>query len=132
MHFPSKLADLESISGVEQRGARWYFEIAGARGWCCEFSQGLCVAMKVACASIDSDWLERASLWLASLREALDDAFALDDDGLWLVRRYEPQLADTEWEVLFNQHVTIADRLGERQRQRRTNDERTRILEAWG
>ncbi|WP_107152672.1 hypothetical protein [Trinickia symbiotica] len=133
MHFPSPLANLGSISSVEQRGARWFFEIAGAQAWCCDFSQGLCVAVKLVCASIDDDWLERATLWLASIRDALDDAFALDDDGLWLVRRYEPQLADTEWEALFNQQVAIANRLGDRQRHRcqRTNNERTPNLEAW-
>ncbi len=131
MHFPSPLANLESISSVEQRGARWFFEIAGARAWCCESPRGACVAVKVECMSLDDDWLERASLWLASIRDALDDAFALDDDGLWLVRRYEPQLADTEWETLLNQHVAIADRLGDRHRRRRSDGERPQKHEAW-
>ncbi len=131
MHFPSPLARLDSTSRVEQRGARWLFEIAGARAWCCEFSRGLCVAVKVECMSLDDEWLERASLWLASIRDALDDAFALDDDGLWLVRRYEPQLADMEWEALFNQQVAITDRLGNRHGPSRTDDERNGRLDAW-
>ncbi|MEX3956741.1 hypothetical protein [Trinickia sp. EG282A] len=133
MDFPSPLANLGSISSVEQRGARWFFEIADAQAWCCEFSQGLCVAVKLECGSIEDDWLEQASLWLASVRDAIDDAFSLDDDGLWLVRRYEPQLADTEWQALFNQQVAITGRLGDRHRRQRqrANDERMRKLEAW-
>jgi hypothetical protein len=107
--FPSSLASVESVSNVERRGARWNFEIAGVQAWCCEFSQGLCVALSVECKSLDDAWVEKASLWLASVRGGIDDAFSIEEDRLWLVRRYETELASAEWELRLNQQLAIAN-----------------------
>jgi hypothetical protein len=114
MDFSQQLARMESISKVEPRGARWLFEVAGRQGWCCEFSQGVCVTLKVECVSFDDAWLERASLWLASVRDALDDALFVDDAGLWFVRRYEAELASTEWGGLIDRQLAIVDWLSSR------------------
>lgn len=112
--FPCSLARVELVSNIERRGTRWFFEIAGVQAWCCEFSQGFCVAITVEFISLDDAWLERASLWLASVRAGLDDALSIDDDRLWLVRRYEMELESAQWEVLLNQQLAVANWLASR------------------
>ncbi|HTI18316.1 MAG TPA: hypothetical protein VL598_11680 [Trinickia sp.] len=114
MRFPSKLAYIGSVSSVQSYGLGWRFEIANIQAWCCDFSQGLCVALKVESDSLDDIGLQNATLWLASVREALDDALLLDDDGLWLVRRYETELTACQWQALFNHQRAIADWLSGR------------------
>jgi hypothetical protein len=112
--FPCLLARVEAVSNIERRGSRWFFEIAGVQAWCCEFSQGLCVAIAVECISLDDAWLERTTLWLASVRGGLDDALTIDEDRSWLVRRYEMELESAEWEALLNQQLAIAEWLASR------------------
>ncbi|MEA3118821.1 MAG: hypothetical protein QOI13_2091 [Paraburkholderia sp.] len=107
--FPYPLARIESVSNIERRGARWFFSISGTQAWCCEFSQGLCVAINVECVSPGDAWIEKASLWLASVRATIDDALLIDIDQWWLVRRYEMELESVQWEVLLNQQVALAD-----------------------
>jgi hypothetical protein len=116
--FPCSLARIESVSNIERRGQRWFFNIAGVQAWGCEFSQGFCVAINVECISLDDAWIEKASLWLASVRGGIDDALSIDSDRSWLVRRYEMELESAQWEGLLNQQLAVADWLASRHARR--------------
>jgi len=71
-----------------------------------ELPHGLCVALAVERTGYDDEWLVRATLSLATLPGALDDGLVLEGEGLWLARRYAPELDAADFEsALLQQHA---------------------------
>lgn len=108
MKFPSSLAGLETIRVISRVGLRWHMTLSGVPGWCWEYPLGLCVALVIERSSFDDDWLIRASLWLASIPESLDDSLLLEGERVFLIRRHESQCPPRELEVRVQQQLSIA------------------------
>ena len=108
MKFPSSLAGLETIRVLSREGQRWHMTLSGVPGWCWEYPLGLCVALAIERASIDDDWLVRASLWLASIPQSLDDSLLLEGERVFLIRRHESPCPPHELEARVQQQLSIA------------------------
>ena len=108
MTFPPLLAQVESIVGRERSGARWLMTCAGTPGWCALFAHGLCVALMIERSGYDDGWLIGATLWIASMRGALDDSVLLDGETLWLARRYPTEIEHADLDASLNQQLKIA------------------------
>lgn len=88
LQFPAALTGIDTLSELQLSSGRWCFTLAGISGWCWEYPCGLCVALQLDPPSADDRWLLQTCLWLASVKEALDDSIIAQDGLYFLVRHY--------------------------------------------
>lgn len=108
MKFPSSLVGLESVQVFSRVGQRWHITLSGNPGWCWEYPLGLCVALVIERKSIDDEWLARASLWLASIPQSLDDSLLVEAELVFLIRRHDLQCPPLELQARVQQQLSIA------------------------
>lgn len=108
MNFPSSLVGLETVRVLSKVGQRWHMSLSGVPGWCWEYPLGLCVALAIECESIDDEWLVRASLWLASIPQSLDDSLLVECERVFLIRRHDLQCPPLELQARLQQQLSIA------------------------
>ncbi|MGE8358192.1 MAG: hypothetical protein ACN6N0_17535 [Microvirgula sp.] len=105
--MPDALAALTWITPQKSGAGCWSLDLAGEPGWCRVHAQGSCIAVII--GTIDDDaWLVRICLWLASMRDGLDDGLWLEGDRLWLVRHHARDLSPAELEAALQQQSAIA------------------------
>ncbi|GLU33126.1 hypothetical protein WKR88_27170 [Trinickia caryophylli] len=112
MKPPALLSRVESISRCERRGAYWMLDIAGTAAWYRDFAEGACIAMRVDYPLGDGDRIVRAALWIASVREGIDDGLLLEDERLWFARRYAYDAACTQTQAALAQQLAVVRWLG--------------------
>lgn len=82
--------------------------LSGVPGWCWEYPSGLCIASVIERNPIDDEWLVRASLWLASIPDSLDDSLLLEGERVFLIRRHDLQCPPLELQARVQQQLSIA------------------------
>jgi hypothetical protein len=108
MQFPVALDGLDTLSDPQLSSGRWCFKLAGIPGWCWEYPHGLCMALRLDPPCVDERWLLRACLWLASVKEALDDSIISQEGQYFLVRRYPLGCERAVLEAGSVQHLSVA------------------------
>lgn len=107
MKLPSFIAELESVLVHRHDRGRWWLTLDGLPAWCADYPYGLCIACAIEREAFDDAWLAQVSLWLASVRGNLDDSLLLEDNRLWLTRRYAPQPESATGQTQLNQQLAI-------------------------
>lgn len=72
------------------------------------FASGTCISMTLAWPLQQAS---RACLLLAATTEARDDALYIEQEQLWLLRRYPVALTEVELDLLLQQQLTLAELL---------------------
>ncbi|WP_157664180.1 hypothetical protein [Burkholderia ubonensis] len=106
--LPEVLLRMDSVRFGALQGGRWPMVMGDQTGWCSTVKHGICAAFVVDAAPLDELWLVQASLWLASLREQLDDSLWLDDGTLYFTRRYDRDIAANQLRVGLEQQGAVA------------------------
>jgi len=101
---------LSTIPGVKflpSYGHRQRFQTHAFEGWLWDKESEFCIALRLEGAQLSFSWMQLVGLLLAA-NTAIDDGLFIEQNKMWMLRRYPGDLLPVEVEAKFAQQTVVA------------------------